>query len=292
MISTRKSALEVAGEEMNQGATAEVTMELGRLVGAAQISGYIARQCSYAEAQMLKRIKDSGAYKQFGEWEEFCPRYLGVSRNTADRIVKNLEAFGQEFFAISQFVRLSPDTFSHLQITDGKLLIGGEEVAVAKANESRIKAHIQQVQKELAQERESHGRTKGVLTKTRDEAKAAKQEADSAKQQLDERDRPQLRWQYADEDHALLLTMQAELDFLVARMSAFARREIAPENQTRAVAFAKYAWAAVHQAGDLLCGEYGAGLNAPVPAEWLDVDVATSDRRDLVAEYNEAHLKR
>ena len=163
MISTRKSALEVAGEEMSQGATPEVMMELGRLIGAAQVSGYIARQCSYAEAQMLKRIKDTDSYKKFGDWEEFCPRYLGISRQTADRIIKNLEAFGQDFFAISQFVRLSPETFSHLQITDGKLLIGGEEVAVAKANEARIKAHIQQVQKDLAQEREAHGRTKGVL---------------------------------------------------------------------------------------------------------------------------------
>lgn len=286
-----KSPLAVAAKEIESDLSPHELVELGRLVGGAQVSGYLARQCSFAEAQMLKKLKDSGAYKQFGDWETFCPQRLGISRNTADRIIKNLEAFGEEFFAVAQFTRLSPETYAQLQITDGNLVIGNEEVPIVKANEGVIKAHIIQMQQQLTREKESHGNTRGVLKKAQAEKAAAEQKAAKAQEALAAYENPMTSWPKADgDDHARLLQMQASLDLICSQLRGFAQREVSPENQTRVVAFCKYAWAAIHQAGDVACAEYGVGLNAPASGEWLDVDVATQGRCDLLQEYIGEHI--
>lgn len=284
-----KGPLATAGEI----ASRDAAIQLGALIGATITLSEIAAQLDAKKVEMAKQVRDSRLWEQvgFSSWEDCCKSVFGPKR-TVNRKISELEEHGADFFGISAIVRVGKPVFEQMDVQDGHIMFNNERVAITKANEQKIREVVSYYRDELQKSKETLATKEGALQKEREKAKRSKDEAERAKRQLDERDRPQLRWQHADEDHALLLSMQADLDFLVARMAGFAKREISPENQTRAVAFAKYAWAAVHQSGDLLCGEYGAGLNAPVPAEWLDIDAATADRRDLVVEYNEAHLKR
>jgi hypothetical protein len=59
-------------------------IDLGTSVGRQQAFGLIASKCSAADAECLKQIRESKRYKSVAtHCEEFCLRYLGLSRSHA-----------------------------------------------------------------------------------------------------------------------------------------------------------------------------------------------------------------
>jgi len=53
-------------------------------------------QCSAAQALTLKRIKESRVYEALGfTWDECGPEHFGISRVTADRIIRQLNELGR-----------------------------------------------------------------------------------------------------------------------------------------------------------------------------------------------------
>jgi hypothetical protein len=60
--------------------------ELGIALGQNHAFGLIAGRCSAAQAEGLRRRRDEKPYKRCTEkWDDFCPKYLKISRSEADR---------------------------------------------------------------------------------------------------------------------------------------------------------------------------------------------------------------
>ena len=55
--------------------------ELGAMLGRGQAFGLVANQSLVSQSECVRRIYESGLYKSAGRtWEQFCPEYLGLSR--------------------------------------------------------------------------------------------------------------------------------------------------------------------------------------------------------------------
>jgi hypothetical protein len=129
--------------------------ELGTWVGRRQAFGLIASKCSAADAECLKQIRESKRHKSTGSnWEEFCPRYLGLSRAHADRIIQQLEEFGSAYFELSQIVRIPEQAYRAISVavSDHAIEYNGERIPISKENGSRI-AEVVALLRHAAQQR-------------------------------------------------------------------------------------------------------------------------------------------
>ena len=93
--------------------------------------GLIAGRCSAAQAEGIRRLREQKLYKRCTEkWEDFCQKYLKMSRAEADRTIKLLEEFGATYFELSQLTRVSPETYRLIapQIENGVLHHNGEAI--------------------------------------------------------------------------------------------------------------------------------------------------------------------
>jgi hypothetical protein len=132
------------------------TLDLGLWMGRAQTFGLIANLCSAGEAESLKRIKESEAYKQAGlNWDQFCEQKVGLTPQSVNNLLRNLEEFGGNYFRLSQIVRVSPETFRQIApaIEGETIEIDGDLVPIVPENGRRIREAVQQVRRDLQKSR-------------------------------------------------------------------------------------------------------------------------------------------
>jgi uncharacterized protein (DUF3084 family) len=284
----KKDALAAAGEQIE--ADLQTSVEIATWIGRLQGFALVANKCSAAQADILKRLKDTSAHKAFGMTrEEFCDRQIGIPRQTCDRIISNYEEFGAAYFAMSNVMRISPQTYRLLgtAVTDAnELVFGDEKIPITKANADRIAEAVAAIRKEAEQAAQQVYDAKSDLKKARAERDNAKKAAEKARQELIDRDKQaELAWANADEDHRFLIKLEIDRDFLLQRLRSFAEgRQLSPENQDRLVAFCEATWAEVHQATEKIRGWYGVGLLRPTGT--AEVDELTPNKRSLIDEYN------
>jgi hypothetical protein len=128
------------------------SLELGTWIGKGQVFGLIAKGCSAAQAECLRRMREMQLHNQLDlTWEEFCPKYLGCSRATADNLIRNLETLGADYFRLSEVVRISPKTYRRIQsaVRGENLEIGGQLVPIVPQNSARIRSAILKLKSEL-----------------------------------------------------------------------------------------------------------------------------------------------
>ena len=89
----------------------EELFEIGAFTGRRQAFAALAGTCSAADAECLRRIREAKMYKALGlTWEGFCRERAGVSRVTADKLIRRLEEFGPGFFQLAQVTGITePD---------------------------------------------------------------------------------------------------------------------------------------------------------------------------------------
>jgi hypothetical protein len=112
----------------------------------------LASKCSYAQALCLKEVHDTRAYEKLGlNWEDFCSQHAGISRITAETIMKRADEFGEAYFRLCAIVRISPDTFRHLQngVTVDTVDLDGERIPLAPENACKIRAGINRLHEEF-----------------------------------------------------------------------------------------------------------------------------------------------
>ncbi|HLI86730.1 MAG TPA: hypothetical protein VKV17_22685 [Bryobacteraceae bacterium] len=120
-------------------------LELGIALGHTNAFAMVAGRCSAAQAQGMRRIREQKLYKGCTEkWEDFCPRYLKMSRAEADRIIRLLEEFGPTYFELSQITRVSPETYRAIapNIRNGVLHHNGEAIELNVENSRKIAAAV------------------------------------------------------------------------------------------------------------------------------------------------------
>ena len=122
--------------------------EIGSLVGERKTLSKLAGSCSAADALCLRKIRESKQYLSKAKtWEEFCPRYLGIDRSTADRLIRHLEEFGPQSFETMQQLGLTPKQFRLLapRMQNQELHHAGEAIALLPENGEKIHAVLREI---------------------------------------------------------------------------------------------------------------------------------------------------
>jgi len=119
--------------------------DLGQWMGRKQAFGLIAGKAAAADVECLRRIRDDKLYRAKGVgWTGFCKEYVGITRAYADRLIRQLEEFGPNYFHLSQVARISPETYRRIApaVSDGGVAFGGETLAFNAENTARIGAAV------------------------------------------------------------------------------------------------------------------------------------------------------
>jgi hypothetical protein len=127
-------------------------MALGYALGQSHTFGLVAGRCSAAQAHGIRQLREQKEYKQCCErWEDFCPKYLQMSRIEADRIIRHLEEFGPAFFELSQVTRISAETFRAIApaVSDGVLHHNGEAIPLNAENSHRVAKAVAEMRSAL-----------------------------------------------------------------------------------------------------------------------------------------------
>jgi hypothetical protein len=136
-------------------------VELGAYIGKSQAFSFLARHCSAAEAQCLKRLRETAAYETLGlNWDQFCLQHLGISRSHADRIIHKLHEFGETYFQLAGITQISAESYRLIApaVTGEGLEIDGEVIPITQENAVRIRLAVQTLRGDLrrARDREPH----------------------------------------------------------------------------------------------------------------------------------------
>ena len=116
----------------------------------------VATECSAARALCLKQARESRVFEPLGiTWDEYCKRYVGISRSSADGIIRHYEEFGESYFRLSDLAPISAETFRLLarDIRGGALEIEGEPVPLTPEHAPKIRAAIKAVRARHRKER-------------------------------------------------------------------------------------------------------------------------------------------
>ena len=127
-------------------------LDLGAILGRNLAFSLVAGRCSAAAAEGLRRLRKEKLYKRCTKkWDDFCPKYLKMSRVEADRTIKLWEDLGPAYFELSQLTRISPQTFRAVapSIQDGALLYNGETIALTTENSSKVAAAVAELRRSL-----------------------------------------------------------------------------------------------------------------------------------------------
>lgn len=99
----------------------EETLDLGTWIGRKQAFASIAGECSAADAECLCQLLEHKKHRALGRsWPEFCKRRIGMTQPTADRIIRRLEEFGQQYFRLARPPALRPRSTAHRRLGQGK----------------------------------------------------------------------------------------------------------------------------------------------------------------------------
>jgi hypothetical protein len=115
--------------------------ELGQWMGRKQAFSLICGKTAAADVECLRNIRERKLYSAKGvDWTEFCKQYVGITRAYADRLIRQLEDFGPNYFNLSQIVRISADVYRKIApaIGDDGIAFGEETIAICPENSEKL----------------------------------------------------------------------------------------------------------------------------------------------------------
>jgi len=118
---------------------------LGKLLGRREAFNIVAARCSAADAKLLRQIRNEKLYLDLvKDWEECCTQLLHTNKDTANRIIKCIDEFGDAYFEAAQFARMSPATYRLIapSIREHVLHYNGEAIALIPENAEKVAAAV------------------------------------------------------------------------------------------------------------------------------------------------------
>ena len=137
-------------------AAAVPLLEVGVALGQSEALGIMAGRCTAAQAAALKRLRDSKTYQRLNPtWRDFCTIYLRMSGAHADNIICAYEQFGESYFEMMRYARISPDSYRDVQplLKDGALEVEGERIEFAPENAARIRDAVAEARRQARDRR-------------------------------------------------------------------------------------------------------------------------------------------
>ena len=125
--------------------------ESGAWVGRKQAFAEMAGRCSAATAECLRQARDNKSYRELGlNWDQFCSQRMGMSRVTAEKIIRRLEELGPAYFILAQATGITPKEFRRIQgsVRGQALHHAGEEIPITPENTPRLNAAVQALKAE------------------------------------------------------------------------------------------------------------------------------------------------
>jgi hypothetical protein len=119
----------------------EELYDLGQWMGRKQAFGLISGKTAAADIECLRQIRDKKLYRVKGvDWAGFCEQYAGITRSYADRLIRQLENLGPDYFHLSQIVRISAGDYRQIApaISGNGIAFGDEEIPISPENSSKI----------------------------------------------------------------------------------------------------------------------------------------------------------
>jgi hypothetical protein len=119
----------------------EKPFELGQWLGRKQAFGLIAGKTAAAEVECLRRIRDGNLFRAKGvDWAGFCEQYAGVTSSYANRLIRQFEEFGPNYFDLSKIVRISAESYRKISqaVSDDGIAFGEEKIAISPENSDKI----------------------------------------------------------------------------------------------------------------------------------------------------------
>jgi hypothetical protein len=73
-------------------------------------------------------------------WREFCQQRAGVSRKTAEQIIRRLEQFGPQYFTLAQVTGVTPEEYRRIagSVSAQGLVHAGVTIPIAAENAPRL----------------------------------------------------------------------------------------------------------------------------------------------------------
>ena len=148
-----KKSVEVAAKK-------QCLVELGILMGKREAFTTLAGRCSAAQAESLRRIRESQGYRELAaNWDEFCTRNLRTSRRSVDRTIGWLVEFGPVFFDLAQMTGITADEYRAIApaVRKDGIHLGTEVIALLPENAEQVAETVLRLQTEAAATRKAKG---------------------------------------------------------------------------------------------------------------------------------------
>jgi hypothetical protein len=128
-------------EVLNNSVEEEKPFELGQWLGRKQAFGLIAGKTAAAEVECLRRIRDGNLFRAKGvDWAGFCEQYAGVTSSYANRLIRQFEEFGPNYFDLSKIMRISAESYRKISdaVSEEGIAFGDEKIAISPENSDKI----------------------------------------------------------------------------------------------------------------------------------------------------------
>ena len=128
-------------EVLNNPVTDDNAFELGQWLGRRQAFALIAGKTAAADVECLRRIRDGNLFRAKGiDWSGFCQKYAGITSSYANRLIRQYEEFGPNYFDLSRIMRISADSYRKIAeaVSEDGITFGGEKIPISPENSDRI----------------------------------------------------------------------------------------------------------------------------------------------------------
>jgi hypothetical protein len=126
--------------------------DLGTWLGRNQAFTLMAGRCSAALAECLLEIKETKRYVAVEDtWEGFCANRLGISRATADRIIRQYKQLGEGYSKLNSFVKIKPAEYRLIAaaVTEEGLSYDGQTIPIEPGNTPQLARAVDALRGEL-----------------------------------------------------------------------------------------------------------------------------------------------
>jgi hypothetical protein len=138
---------------MEQAKTNPDVLSLGIWLGRKQALGMIAGRCVAAEIECLSEVYERKLYLAIDPtWEDYCKNRLGISRRTAERLIRNYRQQGASLTKLTCFTRIRPAEYRLFAaaVTDDGLLYNGETIPLEPENAPRLVEAVEAIRQQAA----------------------------------------------------------------------------------------------------------------------------------------------
>ena len=89
--------------------------DLAVMLGQKRAFSLVTGKCMAADAQALRLIRESKAYRELNlTWDRFCRQHVGISRPIVDRTIRQLEELGPAYFELASILHITSDQFRQI----------------------------------------------------------------------------------------------------------------------------------------------------------------------------------